>query len=79
MKKKIKDLTLEEIIEICSQSSCDFCKLRFGKSPKTTDKICLFKTDCEPYQWDGNRFYAKNFNQEIEVEENEQTKIKSTR
>lgn len=68
-KKKIKDLTLQEIIDICTYSYCENCKLCFGRSQSTTSRVCVFKGDVEPYQWDAFNGYAEEIDFEVEVDE----------
>ena len=71
MKKKIKDLTIKEIIKICECRCCENCELCFATSPQTTDKICLIKSRIDPYAWDIKENYFDKLNKEIEVEEDE--------
>lgn len=71
MKKKIKDLTLEEIIKICEFHVCENCVLCFAKSSQTTNQVCIMKSKIEPYAWDIKENYINELNKEIEVNEDE--------
>lgn len=68
MKKKIKDLTIKEIIKHCENHVCENCELCFAKSPQTTNKICLMKNTKDPYMWDIKENYSNELEKEIEVE-----------
>ena len=42
MKKKIKDLTQDEIVNICSNSSCKTCPLKAPNKPICKDKLSKY-------------------------------------
>ena len=68
MKKKIKDLTIEEIIKICTFSDCKDCKLCFGRSYQTISNVCIFKDYRDPFTWDMLGNHSEELEQEIVVE-----------
>lgn len=56
MKKKIKDLTLEELLNICLKYSCEPCN------------NCPLNNDICDYYFNIDNLYDKELNKEIEVE-----------
>lgn len=58
MKKKIKDLTLEEMIKICHKS--DNCGCHLGKCPFINYEYCDFIVEAEKYN---------ELDKEVEVDE----------